>query len=366
MTVSPFSTSRRAALVCAALTAFAILPVNVAHTAGADSPTPAQIALRFVSTREKNSAVADASDYLGDGRGPTTYGRCVVVQKDTEPRSRLDGLVEFLLPVNRSSIIAVEELRPAAFWRELESSLAADASRSIVLFVHGYAYGFARGCRRVSDLQRVLGDEADVILFSWPSDGNPLDYEDDLADLEWSVPELAALIRQLADRFGADRIALAAHSMGTVGVLDALERLQADNAAPVSAELVLFAPDYGIPEFLDKQAMLERMVERTTVYVSEKDRLLRLSAQMNGAPRLGQGGEHLVTGPGFDTIDAGSLSRYHPTGHEYHVFHPLVEQDLVELLLDGAAASSRTHTVEATHDGRRYWTLAGRPASATD
>jgi esterase/lipase superfamily enzyme len=153
--------------------------------------------------------------------------------------------------------------------------------------------------------------------------------------------------------------------MGTVGILDALQRLQdsqAEGQAPVSADLVLFAPDYGIDDFRDRQAMLDRMVERTTVYVSEKDRLLWLSAAVNGVPRLGQGGEHLATGPGFDTIDVSPLRRYHPTGHEYHVFHPLVEQDLVELLVDGAAASARTHTVEATRDGQRYFTLADSPA----
>ncbi len=325
-----------------------------------------QTSLAFVSTREKNGTGADAAKYLGDARGPTTFGHCVVEHDDDGSRSRLDGLVEFLLPVRNTKLVAVEEIAAAEFWRTLEASLAQKPSRRIVLFVHGYSYGFAHGCRRVAQFQRAVDGDAHVILFSWPSDGNPLDYADDRADLEWSVPEIAAVIRELAERFATERIALAAHSMGTAGLLAALEQLEStDVHRPVSGDLVLLAPDYEIDEFLGKKPLLEEMIGRTTVYVSGNDRLLGLSAWHNDEPRLGQGGEHLVVASFFETIDVTPLGRYHPTGHEYHVFHPVVEADLIELLLRSGDAASRTHTVPAARDGQVYYRLANPGPAAT-
>ena len=89
--------------------------------------------------------------------------------------------------------------------RALKEELDLDES-PVVLFVHGYAYGFDRACRRVSDLQVVLGDSVRVVLFSWPSTGNPLHYGGDREALSASLPALIATIRLLADTVGADAL----------------------------------------------------------------------------------------------------------------------------------------------------------------
>jgi len=310
--------------------------------------------LLFATTRAQTLS-SDPADRYGGGRGFLRYGVCTV---ETSPIPFVESIaerVDFYVPTLNREIVGVADLDEQVLEKELR---AGGDERPIVLFVHGYSYGFARGCRRVSDLQQLLDGRATVLLFSWPSDGNPADYVADQADLEWSVPALTRTIGKLADEFGASRIRLVAHSLGTRGVMQALTRLRLERRErPVSSQLVLIAPDYDREVFLERFPTVESLVGHVTIYASSKDTPLKVSAGLHGSPRLGQAGEHLTLIEGVDTIDVSTAGRYQLNGHEYHYFHPAVARDLVPLLAEGAKASQRPTTQARGRRGEIYWAI---------
>ena len=237
--------------------------------------------------------------------------------------------------------------------------MAADPEAPVILFVHGYFYGFERACLRGAGLHQALADQGYLVMFTWPSDGNPAGYVADQADVEWSVPQLANVIGELTQRFGPERIRLVAHSLGSRGMLFALERILLEGGAgPVASQLVFLAPDFDAETFLANLPLVGPLVGDITVYASDNDRPLKISEELHGQPRLGQGGDHRTVAEGFETIDVSDLGRYQYSGHEYFHYHPVASADLVALLLTGTRASGRPHTVAHDQGGLTYWTLA--------
>ncbi|MEA2080513.1 MAG: alpha/beta hydrolase, partial [Pseudomonadota bacterium] len=208
--------------------------------------------------------------------------------------------------------------------------------------------------------------------FSWPSNALPTDYVRDQADIEWSVPVLATLIRQLGNRIGKANVQVVAHSLGSRGVIFALQRLAFERIErPAIGPLVLLAPDFDSQTFVDLLPGLASLTGGITLYASDNDTPLKLSHQLSGYPRLGEAGGYLTLVAGMDTIDVSSIGRYQITGHEYFYFHPLVTADLVALLSTGARAAQRSGLQAKKRDGIRYWGFMGAvdndgPASSVD
>jgi esterase/lipase superfamily enzyme len=240
------------------------------------------------------------------------------------------------------------------------SALRPGRDSRVVLFVHGYSYGFDRGCRRVSDLQVVLGDSVQVVLFSWPSAGNPLRYGGDRKALRASTPSLASTLRLLVDAVGSPRLTIAAHSMGAFGVMEALERFDTTGPGTLAADLVLIAPDVDVESFRARFPSVRDHFGRVTLYTSANDILLGFSSLLNGVRRLGQGGDKALVLRGLETVDVSRLPRHHPAAHEYQYYNPHVVTDLVELLRDGKGAAQRSGTVARGQGDERYWVLRER------
>lgn len=312
-----------------------------------------RVELLFATTRTPGGGATPA-EFLGNEAGPLRYGWCRVAFEGSPREDRWAGYRDFLLPGDERSVEAAGLLEEAAF----RARLRAGTPRPVVLFVHGYAYGFARGCRRVSDLQELLGDRAQVVLFSWPSAGSAFAYDTDRASMAASVPALADTIAGLNAIVGSERLRLVSHSMGTQGLLRALENLRGRRPdAALAGNLVLLAPDYERARFRAEAPALANRIGRITLYSSSKDRLLTLSSLVNGSHRLGQGGDEAFLGPEVETVDLSTLPRHHPGTHEYHYFNPAVATDLRELLLEDRPAAQRRLTTPATREGMDYWTL---------
>ena len=349
------------ALVVALLAAAAVYRTVANQSREADAGERVEIVLRFVSTRarEKGADEDDPAEALGGERGPTSTGHCRVSSIPIPITEALAKRANFYVPTRDRDITAVDPFAAEAFWEELESTAAADPDKPIVLFVHGYFYGFERVCLRGAGLQQALGDRGHLVMFTWPSDGNPAGYVSDQADVEWSVPQLADVIRELEQRFGPERIRLVAHSLGTRGMLYALERILLEGGSgPFASQLVLLAPDFDAGTFLANLPLVDPVVGDITVYASDNDRPLEISEELHGQPRLGQGGENRTVAQGFETVDVSNLGRYQYSGHEYFHYHPVASADLVSLLLSGARAADRPHTVPHALGELTYWTLS--------
>jgi esterase/lipase superfamily enzyme len=194
------------------------------------------------------------------------------------------------------------------------------------------------------------------LLFSWPSNAQPTDYLVDQADVEWSVPLLSEVLQRLGDRVGPRQVQLLAHSLGTRGVIMALDYLAAaDDRRPLIGPLVLIASDVDAATFADRLPRLRSLTTSVTLYASSNDAPLKASRALHGAPRLGEAGEFLTVAEGMQTIDVSSLGRYQIFGHEYHLFHPRVAADRATLLTSGRDASQRPGLRAVQREGLEYW-----------
>jgi esterase/lipase superfamily enzyme len=296
--------------------------------------------------------------YSGE-RGRAQYGRCVVafepipVMRDVAPN------MPFYVPSESRTLQIIERQPPNIFRQQLAAAVAASATGSVVVFVHGYNYSFERTCLMVTPLQRALSGKSPVVMLSWPADGNPASYIPDQVDVEWSVPFLAGFIAGLSDTFGAAKVHILAHSLGSRGIIYALERLRADRGStPLIAQLILLAPDFDAQTFTSLLPRLQPLTSRITLYASDSDTPLMVSRQINGYPRLGEAGEYLTVTHGMETIDVSGIGRNQILGHEYFYYQPLVTADLVELLTTGKAAGERAGLSVHNKNDMRYWEIS--------
>ena len=170
------------------------------------------------------------------------------------------------------------------------------------------------------------------------------------------MPLLRWTLETLTDRLGAERVHVLAHSMGSRGVIQALDSWRATGQeGPLIGRLVLLAPDLDTQSFVERLPTLAPLAESISLYVSDTDTPLKLSHQLNGSPRLGQAGEYLTVAEGMETIDVTSAGRYQYLGHEYFYFHPRVGADLVELVTTGRSAAERSRLRARRLGDRVYW-----------
>jgi len=268
--------------------------------------------LRFVTNRKLIGTGADG-EYYGDKHGELSAGSC---------------RVGFRAGADRGDVLRVDT-------RSLETIFADIAPEAFVIYVHGYGEYFAKNCWRAALLQQRLGLNDRMVLFSWPS-SSYLTYAGDAKDLEQSIDELNELLTLAAESVGHERIVLMAHSMGSRGLVDALEA-RSDEAQFRGA--IFVAPDIRRDVFRENVAMLQQKVSDIVVYMSDHDRVLWLSTTVNVSGRLGVAKE-------FDlehttVIDVTPTGTNDITGHLYHMLNPAVIEDLRALLGTAPADEQR-------------------------
>ena len=187
----------------------------------------------------------------------------------------------------------------------LEAAKADGGKADALVFIHGYNNSFEDAAIRTAQIGIDLGlPEGTAGFFSWPSKGSVIDYPSDEATIEASEGALAAFLADFSAHNGADRVHVIAHSMGNRGLLRALQRIAADAAAATQVkfgQIFLAAPDLDRDLFLDLAYLYPRYSERTTLYASDQDLPVHLSAQLHGSPRAGYF-EPVTVAANIDTI----------------------------------------------------------------
>jgi esterase/lipase superfamily enzyme len=328
--------------------------------------TSLRVGVPYVTNRSVEGVSGDTLVY-GGGRGTPRVGRCEVQFTPIPLVGELASSVPFYVPSETKTVRATEISDAAAFWNDLSAAAAGTMTGSVVLFVHGYSNGFERACRMAAEVQRAVDGQATVLLFTWPSNGWALEYARDQAALEWSVPFLAETLADLGARIGTAKIHVLAHSLGSRGIIFALEWLDpGTKAEPAIAGLILLAPDFDAQTFLAHLPRLAALSRAITLYASDNDAPLKVSHQLHGAPRLGQGGDLRTVVEGVETIDVSPAGRYHITGHEYFYRHPRVAADLARLLVTGERAAQRPELRPGLQGGLPYWEVAGKAAAQAE
>lgn len=258
--------------------------------------------LAFVTNRRLVDT-GNGQRYYSDKPGALTAGRCQVGFTEGGRRGE----------VLRVNTVSVESVMPPG------------NTGRVVIYIHGYGESFERNCRRGALLKDrlQLGDR--LLLFSWPA-SNYLTYAQDIDDLAASLTQLNELLTELLQHVAAENIVLMAHSLGSRGVVDALRsRRQGDGKF---SEAVFVAPDIRRDVFMDNVSMLQDKVSDITVYMSDNDRVLWISATVNASGRLGLAKEFDIDIDRVSVVDVTPTGTNDISGHMYHMFNPAVVEDL--------------------------------------
>ncbi len=255
-------------------------------------------------------------------------------------------------------ISSVVLLDSAGFSHRVNAMWPPDSSETALLFIHGYNVTFEEATLRAAQLAADLSVAGPVLLFSWPSRGSILGYVADQAEASYSALYLAQFMNRIAALQGGRRFNLLVHSMGSEVFSRAVELLNRDNAAIRFGQVALLAPDVDARRFRrDILPILAPRSDRVSVYSSDADEALRASRVLSGVWRLGLGGDSLVVGRGFDTIDATSV-RTDLLGHSSFPSIALLN-DLYLLVTRGITPEAR-RLLRARLGALTFWRLTRR------
>ena len=239
----------------------------------------------------------------------------------------------------------------SAFARSVNDALTATATRSLLIFVHGYNVSFEDAAVRAAQIAADTDLDGVVVIFDWPSAGAMSSYVRDQQAARNAGFYLARFLRDFPASVDADRLLLVAHSMGSEVVSRAVSIL-GDSVPPIT-QAVFAAPDVDARFF--RREVLPRLVpkaKRITVYASNEDEALRASRVLNGVWRLGLGGDSLVVLKDMDTIDATRV-RGDFLGHTLFI-NGSVLADLHELLANDRAPGDR-RLLGIRKDSLTFW-----------
>ena len=268
-------------------------------------------------------------------------------------------------------------LDESGFWRAVqeETAKADGGQRQGLVYLHGYNVGFEDAAIRAAQLGFDLKVGGTTAFFSWPSQGKLDCYPADEASIEASENAIVHFLADFARQSGAEIVHVVAHSMGNRGLLRALQRLANDcqlNSAVKFGQIFLAAPDVDRDLFLELANLYPGYSLRTTLYASDIDRALGMSAWLHGDCRAGYCPP--VTVPGIDRFDTVRVPNFDLDllGHGYYAEAEALLADLYDLMNHDTPPERRprvsnTMLSRATgHNGyhSRVTTLSHRLSSA--
>jgi esterase/lipase superfamily enzyme len=262
---------------------------------------------------------------------------------------------------DRLKLTNVEELPSQKFWEGVSSQLkqVRPGDRDAVIFVHGYNVSYDDCALRAAQLGTDLAIKGCMAFFSWPSRGKTREYIFDEASIEASEPFIAQFMVDFAERSGASKIHIIAHSMGNRGVLRAVDRI-ASSAAQRSSipfdQIILAAPDVDADTFRELCKAYTKVSRRTTLYVSSRDKAVEAAKWLHGYARAGLLPPVMVS-VGIDTVNVTNADLT-MLGHGYVAEARGVLSDMHSLLRFGAAPTKRFGLQrQKSEDGKIYWMI---------
>jgi esterase/lipase superfamily enzyme len=317
------------------------------------------------SDRLPNRPTADKSISVayGDQRGTLELGVCeVTIPKDHE-EGELESPSIFRMeigedPAKHVVLMKVSPEMPGEFYAQLREGVAQSKENSALVFIHGYNVTFEDAARRTAQIAYDLKFQGVPLFYSWPSQGQLLDYAVDETNAAWTVSHLRQFLDDVARQSGAKQIHLIAHSMGNRALTGALKELasrRTDGDRPAFDQVLLTAPDIDADVFKNEIApAITKTAQRVTLYASSTDAALLLSKKLHGYPRAGEAGGDIVIVPGMDTVDVTSVDTS-LLGHSYYGDSGSVLSDFVEVLRDAKPADQRTWLRPEYLGDNKYW-----------
>jgi len=263
------------------------------------SPLPAAGVVYPVWFGTNRKPTAQGNGFTGERHDRITRGR-VEVHVPEAHRFGETGtdfwrrLLRFDLRDDRLRLQHVERQERGAFFADIHQAMqtARDSGEQphALCFLHGFNVTFADAAIRAAQIGYDLKVPGATAFFSWPSRGSVAAYPVDEASIEASERAITDFLVDFTAHCGAEKVHVIAHSMGNRGLLRALQRIaaQAQRLGQVQfGQVFLAAPDVDRDLFLDLARLYPEHAERTTLYASNGDLPMHLSAKLHDAPRSG-------------------------------------------------------------------------------
>lgn len=271
-------------------------------------------------------------------------------------------LLRFDIEDDHLQLCGVENLPRQDFYSqlaEIRRAVEKDGQTSHALFfLHGYNVSFKEAAIRAAQIGYDLKIPGPTAFFSWPSRGRLVTYPADEAAIEASERAITEFILDFARNCGVEKIHIVAHSMGNRALLRALQRIEANISAMSSVkfnQIILAAPDIDRDLFLDLSRLYPLFSQRTTLYTSESDRAVHLSAKIHLSPRAGYYPPFTLA-PGIDTISVPNFD-VDLLGHSYFSQAEAMLHDIYDLIRNNPAPSSRQRTIPIEGESGPLWAL---------
>jgi esterase/lipase superfamily enzyme len=234
----------------------------------------------------------------------------------------------------------------------------AKSGDDIFLYTHGYNVSFDDAILRAAQIGFDLKIRGATVAFCWASRGEMTAYASDEDTVKISERHLAEFLSILHSSFPGKKIHILAHSMGNRALLGVLENLIRYSSLSTArfGQIFLAAPDVDARYFKMVASVYLRVSDRTTLYVSARDKALAASKFLHEDPRAGHAPPVTVV-PGIDTVVCTDISLDF-LGHGYFANAFNVLYDMYILMLKGESPSVRpTLVLTKSEDGLVYWTL---------
>jgi esterase/lipase superfamily enzyme len=271
-------------------------------------------------------------------------------------------LLRFDLRDDSLRVQRVERQERDAFFAEIQAALhtARESGESphALVFLHGFNVSFEEAAIRAAQIGVDLKVPGATAFFSWPSRGSVRAYPADEASIEASERAITEFLVDFTSHCQAEQVHLIAHSMGNRGLLRALQRIaaQAQTQGQVRfGQIFLAAPDVDRDLFLDLARLYPEHAERTTLYASDGDLPVHLSAKLHDAPRAGYYTPYTVA-PGIDTVAVPDFD-LDLLGHAYFAQAEALLHDIHDLMRHGEEPRKRQRITPDVQNGVAFWKL---------
>jgi esterase/lipase superfamily enzyme len=332
------------------------------------TPVPATAGVVYpvwFGTNRKPTVLSDG--FTGERHDRITRGRVEVYVPEAHRFGETGTgfwrrLLRFDLRDDRLRLQHVERQERDAFFTDIHQAMQAarDSGEQLhaLCFLHGFNVTFADAAIRAAQIGYDLKVPGATAFFSWPSRGSVAAYPVDEASIEASERAITDFLVDFTAHCGAEKVHVIAHSMGNRGLLRALQRIaaQAQTLGQVKfGQIFLAAPDVDRDLFLDLARLYPEHAERTTLYVSNSDLPVHLSAKLHDAPRCGYYIPYTVA-PGIDTVAVPDFD-IDLLGHAYFAQAEALLHDIYDLMRHNEEPAQRQRITPAVHEGTAFWRL---------
>jgi len=297
--------------------------------------------------------------FVGRRGDQVQYGRCKVYVPSNRNMGSLGSgwFKRIFRGDDRIKVVRTEKLLSNDFWSEIAREFQViDASdRHGLIYLHGYNVKFDDAARRTAQLKVDLDFRGTAAFFSWPSLGIPQWYPNDEAAIEASEAAIRDFLVDFAGRSGAQAVHVIAHSMGNRGLLRAMDVIARDATTRSRmrfGQVILAAPDVDRHVFENLASAYVALAQRSTLYISENDKAIGLSARLHGFDRVGLAPPVAIV-PGIDTVNVSRINLDF-MGHSHAQLRPVLG-DIHQLISANTPPAKRFGLREAGAPNLRHW-----------